>query len=159
MELVAHGEHLKQAADELERAQWDTQRELRAMAAAAGIELVSCCYPLLEKAGIPQGRCVDADLIRRLRPDLESPGLKPRPTREGCGCAASRDIGAYDTCPGGCACACRSRRRAISNSMTPKPERLFRDGASNITETISPWRTPPGSSVLEFIRSVQHQTR
>ncbi len=32
MELVAHGEHLKQAADELERAQWDTQRELRALA-------------------------------------------------------------------------------------------------------------------------------
>jgi hypothetical protein len=32
MELVAHGEHLRQAADELERAQWDTQRELRALA-------------------------------------------------------------------------------------------------------------------------------
>jgi hypothetical protein len=32
MELVAHGEHLKQAADELERAQWDTQRELRVLA-------------------------------------------------------------------------------------------------------------------------------
>ncbi|KPK56078.1 MAG: hypothetical protein AMS21_12985, partial [Gemmatimonas sp. SG8_38_2] len=32
LELVAHGEHLKQAADELERAQWDTQRELRALA-------------------------------------------------------------------------------------------------------------------------------
>lgn len=72
------------------------------MAAAADIELVSCCYPLLEQAGIPQGRCVDPDLIRRLRPDLENLDLKPRPTREGCGCAASRDIGAYDTCPGGC---------------------------------------------------------
>lgn len=34
LELVAHGEHLKQAADELERAQWDTQRELRALALA-----------------------------------------------------------------------------------------------------------------------------
>jgi hypothetical protein len=32
MEIVAHGEHLRQAADELERAQWDTQRELRALA-------------------------------------------------------------------------------------------------------------------------------
>jgi chemotaxis protein histidine kinase CheA len=32
LELVSHGEHLKQAADELERAQWDTQRELRALA-------------------------------------------------------------------------------------------------------------------------------
>jgi hypothetical protein len=103
-------------------------RELRAMAAAAGIELVSCCYPLLEKAGIPQGRCVDADLIRRLRPDLESPGLKPRPTREGCGCAASRDIGAYDTCPGGCAyCyANRSGSAAIRKAMEGHdPEREY----------------------------------
>jgi chemotaxis protein histidine kinase CheA len=35
LELVAHGEHLKQAADELDRAQWDTQRELRALALTA----------------------------------------------------------------------------------------------------------------------------
>jgi len=32
LESVAHGEHLVQAADQLERAEWDTQRELRALA-------------------------------------------------------------------------------------------------------------------------------
>jgi chemotaxis protein histidine kinase CheA len=35
LELMAHGEHLKQAAEELARAQWDTQRELRALALTA----------------------------------------------------------------------------------------------------------------------------
>jgi len=35
LESVAHGEHLVQAADELERAEWDTQRELRALALTA----------------------------------------------------------------------------------------------------------------------------
>jgi chemotaxis protein histidine kinase CheA len=35
LESVAHGEHLVQAADELERAAWDTQRELRALALTA----------------------------------------------------------------------------------------------------------------------------
>jgi chemotaxis protein histidine kinase CheA len=47
LELVAHGEHLKQAADELERAQWDTQRELRALA------LTSTFRSLLTAAGGP----------------------------------------------------------------------------------------------------------
>jgi hypothetical protein len=47
MELVAHGEHLKQAADELERAQWDTQRELRALA------LTSTFRSLVGAAGGP----------------------------------------------------------------------------------------------------------
>lgn len=47
LELVAHGEHLKQAADELERAQWDTQRELRALA------LTSTFRSLLSATGGP----------------------------------------------------------------------------------------------------------
>jgi chemotaxis protein histidine kinase CheA len=35
LESVAHGEHLVQAADQLERAEWNTQRELRALALTA----------------------------------------------------------------------------------------------------------------------------
>ena len=34
LELIAHGEHLREAAAELERAQWETQRELRALTLA-----------------------------------------------------------------------------------------------------------------------------
>jgi len=76
--------------------------ELKDQAAARGIELVSCCAPLLDRAGLRRGRCIDPALIARLRPDLADLNLKPRPTREGCGCAASRDIGAYNTCRSGC---------------------------------------------------------
>lgn len=75
--------------------------ELSSMAASHGIQLKSCCYPLLGEAGLEEGSCVDPDLIRKLRPDLDLK-LKARPTRKGCGCVESRDIGAYDTCLGGC---------------------------------------------------------
>lgn len=77
-------------------------RELDSLAASRGVRLVSCCYPLLDDAGIPRGRCVDPAMIRELRPDLADSALKLRPTRKGCGCAESRDIGAYDTCPASC---------------------------------------------------------
>ncbi len=51
LELVAHGEHLKQAAEELHRAQWDTQRELRALALTATFRsLVAVAGGPLEEA-------------------------------------------------------------------------------------------------------------
>jgi hypothetical protein len=76
--------------------------ELKSIAAARGIRLVSCCYPELEAAGLESGSCVDGEWINALRPDLPSLSLKARPTRKGCRCFESRDIGGYDTCPGGC---------------------------------------------------------
>ena len=76
--------------------------ELHGMAASKNIRLVSCCYPLLGQAGVEAGSCIDAGLIQNLRPDLEGRGLKPGPTRKGCHCVQSRDIGAYDTCLGAC---------------------------------------------------------
>jgi len=72
------------------------------VAAQHGIRLVSCCDPLLHEAGIPEGRCVDAELIESVRPDLPGLRLPRKPLRPGCGCAASRDIGAYNSCLGGC---------------------------------------------------------
>ncbi len=78
---------------------------LAAIAAKHGIALVSCCDDALIQAGdgweVGKGRCVDASLIDALFPDRAA-SSKPGPTREACGCAFSRDIGAYDTCPHGC---------------------------------------------------------
>jgi len=78
---------------------------LAAIAATHGIALVSCCNDDLIQAGggweVGKGRCVDASLIDALFPDRAGVS-KPGPTREACGCALSRDIGAYDTCPQGC---------------------------------------------------------
>jgi hypothetical protein len=76
-------------------------------AAARGIDLVSCCDDDLVGEGVGKARCVDPELIAALRAEVaRRPALPPpplRPTRPGCGCAASVDIGAYDTCVFGCA--------------------------------------------------------
>jgi len=83
-----------------------------------GISLYVCCDDIPPEATVPEltldtrprpntappihrARCVDPVLVRQLRPDL-SPALEPRPTRPGCGCVRSVDIGAYDTCLFGC---------------------------------------------------------
>lgn len=65
-----------------------------------GIRLLSCCEDHVVVDNIGKARCVDPDLISRLSPS--SIDLPLRPSREGCGCVASRDIGSYDTCPHGC---------------------------------------------------------
>jgi len=78
---------------------------LAAIAAGHGITLLSCCNDALIGKGdrweVGKARCVDASLLAALFPDRAAPP-EAGPTREECGCALSRDIGAYDTCPQGC---------------------------------------------------------
>ncbi len=78
-------------------------RDLAAMAAAAGIQVVSCAEeePALGRCGIPRGSCVDAGLVERLFGVRVDPRKDPG-QRRACRCAVSRDIGAYDTCGFGC---------------------------------------------------------
>ncbi|MBD3326550.1 DUF1848 family protein, partial [candidate division KSB3 bacterium] len=78
-----------------------------------GIRLYACCEPdLLDIPGLQQAHCVDPLLIQQLFPQ-KFQRLKAAPTRKGCGCFASRDIGAYDTCVHGCAyCYANSRYEA-----------------------------------------------
>jgi hypothetical protein len=76
--------------------------ELAGIAAENGIALRACCEESLVAAGVATGSCVDGPRIERMRGDLDL-RLKPAPTREGCGCAESTDIGAYGTCAFGCA--------------------------------------------------------
>jgi len=76
--------------------------DLRDMAAANGMTLFTCSQPeIFEAAGIPPARCIDPDWIEShiARPlaDAKDPNQRPR-----CGCAPSKDIGAYDTCLFGC---------------------------------------------------------
>ena len=103
-------------------------RELRAMAASHGVRLVSCCTELLGRAGVAAGACVDSALIARLRPDIEDGIPKPHPTRGGCLCAQSRDIGAYNTCLGECvycyATAGAETARRAHAAHDPEGERL-----------------------------------
>lgn len=72
-----------------------------------GLELASCAEKVdLSQFGINHNRCIDPDLIIRFAPDLysEISRLKPdKGQRALCGCISSKDIGAYNTCPHGCA--------------------------------------------------------
>ncbi len=74
--------------------------ELAEIGAAHGIRLLACCEDHLVAGAVGKARCVDPELLERIAPSGDH--LPLRPTREECGCAASRDIGAYDTCPQGC---------------------------------------------------------
>jgi hypothetical protein len=66
-----------------------------------GITLHACCQDALLNPRVHKAHCVDSDLLAELFPD-RPPVSALRPTREECGCFASRDIGVYDSCPYGC---------------------------------------------------------
>ena len=72
-----------------------------------GLELATCAEKIdLTQFTIIHNRCIDPDLICRLVPDLQSEvsHLKiDKGKRSLCGCITSKDIGAYNTCPHGCA--------------------------------------------------------
>lgn len=79
----------------------DLVQGLARIAADNGLRLTLCAQPDLEMAGIGGARCIDAE---RLAEVAGRPIAAPtRGNRPGCQCHASRDIGAYDTCPHGCA--------------------------------------------------------
>ncbi|VAX16272.1 hypothetical protein MNBD_NITROSPINAE02-330 [hydrothermal vent metagenome] len=78
--------------------------QMREMAKEKGIEVTSCCEPELDSNIIAPTSCVD---IARLAHIVGTPhlptGYAKAPTRTGCRCYQSKDIGAYDTCVLGCA--------------------------------------------------------
>lgn len=76
-------------------------RDFAQIAARHGITMQACCSDALITEGIAKAHCVDAELLFRLYPD-KMINAAARPTRKGCGCYESTDIGAYDTCPHGC---------------------------------------------------------
>ncbi|MBN2359180.1 MAG: DUF1848 domain-containing protein [Deltaproteobacteria bacterium] len=109
-------------------------RRLAAIGARLGIDVVSCCEPALF---IRPAGCIDVGWVRSVTGDRDLVAL-PRPTRPGCLCSASKDIGAYDTCSLGCiyCYATRSdqagrdgRRRvdASSASLWPGPKNPVSD--------------------------------
>ena len=79
----------------------------RVSALNLGLELVTCAEKIdLSQSGINHNRCIDPDLICRVAPDLQNE-IRMLKTDKGqralCGCISSKDIGAYNTCPHGCA--------------------------------------------------------
>jgi hypothetical protein len=82
---------------------------LRALASFHGITLHACAQggelgDELRKAGIPSSACIDRELVARLAgipPGAITTG-KDKNRRPECGCMASIDIGAYNSCPHNC---------------------------------------------------------
>ena len=71
--------------------------------AAQGIAISTCVEgDEYADVGVRRGRCVDADRLSRIAGHaLDIP--RDRNQRPGCTCAQSVDIGAYNSCPHGCA--------------------------------------------------------
>jgi hypothetical protein len=75
--------------------------ELRDIAQRRGMTLSVCCQPQYVSAGTRPAQCVDP---ARLSAIAGYPiAARRKPTRAGCHCAVSQDIGTYDTCRHGCA--------------------------------------------------------
>tara|TARA_R110002110_G_scaffold88584_7_gene230836 strand:+ start:8929 stop:9807 length:879 start_codon:yes stop_codon:yes gene_type:complete len=88
---------------------------LAEIAAGNGQHLTVCSQPELTSPETGPARCIDSERLSAIAgQDLAG---RTKGNRPGCLCAESRDIGAYDSCPHGCAyCyAVRSRPAALEN--------------------------------------------
>jgi DNA repair photolyase len=80
------------------------------------IKLYACCTDIIVGENIEKASCVEDEVLRRLYYPAQPP-LKPKLTREQCGCKESVDIGTYDSCLFGCryCYATRDRNIALGN--------------------------------------------
>ena len=75
----------------------DIAGTMLAAAKGAGMNLYNCCNPdvLRLVPGILQAHCIDDGLLRETDRFGVHPSLSLKPSRDGCGCYESRDIGSY----------------------------------------------------------------
>jgi hypothetical protein len=75
--------------------------KIASIAADYGLKFQSCCCDyLLDVPGVTKAHCVDGALVSELWDFKYEFG--EHPSRNGCGCHESIDIGEYGTCKGGC---------------------------------------------------------
>ena len=89
-----------------------------------GLYIDTCSEAIsLEDLGISHASCVDRERLERIGGYRLKVG-RDRNQREECGCAASVDIGAYDTCGNGClyCYATDSRPRAAERVRAHRPD-------------------------------------
>ena len=112
-------------------------------AAESSMQLSTCAEAALRVPGVRSGHCIDPDLLSRLRPDLDL-HLRAAPTRTGCGCVESVDIGAYDTCVCGCVYCYANRSLALARRRhaehDPEDAMLWRPPAPSDVESSKPRR-------------------
>ncbi|MBU0487822.1 MAG: DUF1848 domain-containing protein [Bacteroidetes bacterium] len=77
-------------------------KNLSEIARSHNIELVTCAEDIdLRRYNVNQGKCIDEKLIEEFT-GFSLKIKKDANQRQECGCAASIDIGAYNTCPHSC---------------------------------------------------------
>lgn len=114
-------------------------RRLSELASERGMLLRVCSQPQVA-GGLPEGCCIDPVRLR----DVGAASFSSRlaPTRTGCHCIQSIDIGEYDTCPQGCAyCyANRDQQTAARNLRRhdPQANELAEGAASAPQSTAQP---------------------
>ena len=69
--------------------------------------------------GISRSGCISVPIMEKaLGRELQP--IKPHPSRKGCGCLPSGDIGAYDTCPNGCKYCYATKDHALAAANCQK---------------------------------------
>lgn len=79
----------------------DLLQKLAEIARKYGMKPTLCAQPDLLGDGLEGARCIDAKRLADIGGRLFK--AREKGNRPGCLCAEARDIGAYDTCPHGCA--------------------------------------------------------
>lgn len=117
--------------------------ELAALATARGLIPSLCAQADLAVAGMAEARCIDAERLGRVAGRPISARRKPH--RAGCGCWSSRDIGAYDSCPHGCAYCYAVSGRAVAkrNFQAHDPAGAFLIGRNGQPTPLSATPSPP----------------
>lgn len=87
-------------------------KRLADIAAENGMSLTICSQPSFLVNGIDGARCIDAGRLSDVANRQISAKIKGN--RAGCLCSESRDMGAYDSCPMGCAYCYAVRRRDLA---------------------------------------------
>ena len=80
----------------------DFARGMDRIAEKHDLPLFGCCEDfVLSETKIKKAHCIDAKYLSELYPETDFTG-QIKPTREGCGCYTSRDIGEYNNCKYDC---------------------------------------------------------
>lgn len=111
--------------DETDQVKKEVLLTLGEIARQNGIKPTLCGQPHLLVTELDATACVDAARLSRMAGYPVA--AKRKPHRKECGCFQSKDIGAYDTCPHGCAYCYAVQQRSVAKRRfkTHDPKGVF----------------------------------